>query len=137
MDRKCISSLPSKVNGKCAYDGKFQSKCLIYEVTCSLYEAIYIGNTQQSFKKIRDGHFYDLQRQLKNEQKLDSFAAYLVQHFNNTTLRMYLRKFVTFTSIKEINLIGAMKTFTKPNRNLCIQERLMILKIYVTNPSWL
>ena len=29
-----------------------------------------------------------------------------------------------------LNLIGAMKTFTKPNCNLCMEERLIILKIY-------
>ena len=31
MDRECNCSLPSKVNGKCVYEGKFQTKCLIYK----------------------------------------------------------------------------------------------------------
>ena len=44
-------------------------------------DAIYIDNTQQTFKKIMDGRFYDLQRLLKNGQKSDSFAAHFVQHF--------------------------------------------------------
>ena len=34
-----------------------------------------------------------------------------------------------FKVIKQLNPIGAMKTFTKPNCNLCMQERLTILKI--------
>ena len=51
MDRKCNCSLPSKFNRKCAYEGKCQSRCIIYEVTCSMCDAIYIGNTQQTFKK--------------------------------------------------------------------------------------
>ena len=35
---------------------------------------------------------------------------------------------MTFKVVKQINLIGAMKTFTKPNINLCMEERLTILK---------
>ena len=32
MDRECNCSLPSKVNGKCVYEGKCRSKCIIYKV---------------------------------------------------------------------------------------------------------
>ena len=32
-------------------------------------DAIYIGNTQQTFKKRMDGHFSDIKRLLKNRQK--------------------------------------------------------------------
>ena len=48
-------------------------------------DAIYIGNTQQTFKKIMDGHFYNLLRLLKNRQKSDSFDSYSEQHFNSIT----------------------------------------------------
>ena len=81
-----------------------------------------------TFKKIMDDHFYDLQRLLKNGQKSDSFAAHFVQHFNNTTSRTDIRKCMKFKLIKQLNMIGAMKTFTKPNCNLYMQERLTILK---------
>ena len=91
-------------------------------------DAIYIDNNQQTFKKKMDGHFSDLQRLLKNGQKSDSFAAHFVQHFNNTTSRTDLRKCMTFKVIKQINPIGVMKFFTKPNCNLFMQERLKILK---------
>ena len=33
-----------------------------------------------------------------------------------------------FKVLKQLNPIGAMKTFTKPNCNLCTKERLTILK---------
>ena len=36
---------------------------------------------------------------------------------------------MTFKVLKQLNPIGAMKTFTKPNCNLCMQERLKILKM--------
>ena len=46
MDKKCNCSLLFKVNGKCAYEGKCRSRWIIYEVTCSMRDSIYIGNTQ-------------------------------------------------------------------------------------------
>ena len=92
-------------------------------------DAIYIGNTQQTFKKRMDVHFSYLQRLLKNGQKSDSFSAHFVQHFNNTTSRTNLRKCMTFKVIKQLNTIAAMKTFTKSNCNLCMHKRLTILKM--------
>ena len=75
-----------------------------------------------------DGHFSDLLRLLKNRQKSGSFSVHFKQHFNTTTSRTDLRKYMTFKVVKELNPIGAMKTFTELNCNLCMEERLMILK---------
>ena len=66
MDRECNCSLPSKVNSKYVYEGKCRSKCIIYKVKFSMCDAIYIGNTHQTLKKIMDGHFSDLLLLLKN-----------------------------------------------------------------------
>ena len=35
---------------------------------------------------------------------------------------------MTFKVVKQLNPIGTMQTFTKPNFNLCMQKRLTILK---------
>ena len=86
-------------------------------------DAIYIDNTQLTPKKRMDGHLSDLLRLLKNGKKSDSFAAHFEQHFNSTTSRIYLRKYTTFKVVKQLNLIGAMKTFTRPNYNLCMEEK--------------
>ena len=75
-----------------------------------------------------DGNFYDIQRLLNNRQKPDSFAAHFVQKFNTNTSRTNIRKYITFKVVNKLNPIGAMKTFTKQNCNLCIQECLTILK---------
>ena len=91
-------------------------------------DAIYIGNTQQTFKKIMDAHSSNLQCLLKNRQKSDSFAAHFVQHFNTTKSRTDVHKYMTFKVVKQLNPIGTMKTFTKPNCNIFMQERLTILK---------
>ena len=52
MDRECNCSLPSKVKIICVYEGKCWSKCLIYEVKFSICDAMYVGNTQHTLKKI-------------------------------------------------------------------------------------
>ena len=57
-------------------------------------ESIYVGNTQQKFKKRMDGHFSDILRLLKNGQKTDSFAARFEQHFNATMSHTDLRKYM-------------------------------------------
>ena len=66
MDRECNCSLSFRVNGKFVYKGKCRSEYIIYKVKCSICDAIYIGNTQQTFKKIIDGHLSDLLRLFKN-----------------------------------------------------------------------
>ena len=75
-----------------------------------------------------DGHLSDILRLLKNGKKSDSFAAHLKHPFNTTTSLTDVSKYMTFKVLNQLNTIGAMKTFTKPNRNVCIQERLTILK---------
>ena len=91
-------------------------------------DAIYIGNTQQTFKKRMDGHSFDLQCLLKNGQNSDSFAAHFVHHFNITMSRTDVRKYMTFKVVMHLKPIGAIETFTKPDCNLCLQELFTITK---------
>ena len=136
LDRECNCSLPSKVNEKCVYEVKCRSKCLTFEVKLLMYDAIYIGNTQEILKKM-DGNFSDLLRLLKNGHKSDSFAAHSEKNFNTTTSRTDLRKYMTFKVGKKLKPIGAMKKFTKPNCNLCMEKHLTTLKRYVRKISQL
>ena len=73
-------------------------------------------------------HFSDLLRLLKNGQKSDSFSAHSEQHFKTTTSRTNLRKYMMFKVVEKIKLIVEMKTFTKPNCNLRMEECLTVLK---------
>ena len=94
----------------------------------SMDEAIYIGNTHNTFKKRTNGHFSNIPPLLKNGQNPDSFAAHFEQQFNSTTSCTGLHKYIEFKVLQKINPICAMKKFTKPNCNLCMEERLMIPK---------
>ena len=93
MDRKYNCSLPSKVNRKCVYGGKFQSEYIIYKVKCSICDAIYIGNTQQTFKTRMDGHFSDILSLFKNGQNQTHLLP-----TPNSTLRL-LRHVQIYVSI--------------------------------------
>ena len=73
-----------------------------------MYEAIYIGKTQKTFNKIMDSHLSNILRLLENGQKPDSFAAHFKQHFNSTTSRIDLGKYIPFKLVKQLNPIGAI-----------------------------
>ena len=90
---------------------------------------LFIYATLSRLSKKMDGHFSDLQCLLQNGQKPDSFAAHFVQHVISTTPRRELGQCMTFNELKQLNSISAMKKITKPNGNLCMQERLTILKM--------
>ena len=47
-----------------------------------MYDAVYIGNSHQTFKIIMDSHFFKLLHILKNGQKLDSFDDYFDSTLN-------------------------------------------------------
>ena len=121
MDRECSCSFPSKVNRKYVYEGKCRSKVIIYELKCSMCDAFFRGNTQQTFKKIMDVHFSNLLHLIKNGQKSDSYATHFKQNFNSTTSCTDLRKCMTFKLVKQLNPIDTLKTFTIPNCNLCME----------------
>ena len=78
----------------------------------SMCDTIYIGNTQQTFKKIMDSHFSDRLHLLEKVYKSDSFAAHFEQHFNTTTSCADIRKYITFKVVKQLNPIGKIKKFT-------------------------
>ena len=135
MDRECNCSLPSKVYVKCVHEGKFRQKCVIYELKCSMCDSICIVNSLHTSKKRMGDHLSDVQCLLKNGQKSDSFAAYFEQHFKSTTSFIYLCMYMEFMVVKQLNLIGSMKPFMEPNCNICMEERLMVLKNLYDNVS--
>ena len=89
---------------------------------CSMCDDIYTCNTHHKFKKVMDGHLSNLLRILKNEQKLDSFAAHFEQHFKSTKSLTELHKFMAPKSLNQLNLIGAMENFTKANSNILMED---------------
>ena len=52
-----------------------------------------------------NGHFFNVQRILKNGQKPDLSAANFEQHFKYTMSHMDLRKFIMIKVVKKLNPI--------------------------------
>ena len=94
----------------------------------SVCNAMYIGNTHQKIKKSIGGNSSNLLLLLNNGQKPHKCASHSKHHFKYTISSTDPNKFMTFKLVNQLNLIGAMKTFTKHNYNLCTEERLTILK---------
>ena len=72
-------------------------------------EAIYIVNTQTTFKKIMNGHLSNLLHLLKNGQKLYSFATHFEQRFGATMSHTDLHKYIVFKVEKQLNPIEEIK----------------------------
>ena len=51
------------------------------------------------------------------------------EHLKRWIVASNIRKYMTFKVLKQVNPIGTMNTFTKPNCNLCMKECLTILKM--------
>ena len=92
MDREYNCSFPSKVNEKYVYEGKSESKRIIYEVKCAICDDILIGNTQQNFKKILDSHFSDLLQLLNGEKQLTLLLPTL---YSPSTLLRHIQIYVS------------------------------------------
>ena len=91
-------------------------------------EAICKVITHQTQDQIINGRFSTVQRLFKNGKKSDSFGAHFEQHFKYTMSCIDPRNRMKFKEVNQFNLIGAMKKFTEPNWNLCMEEHLTILK---------
>ena len=63
-------------------------------------EDIYIGNTQQTFKKIMDVQFSNLLGLPKKGQKSISFAAHFGQQFKCTKSHKNVCKYIMFKVVK-------------------------------------
>ena len=81
------------------------------------------------------GHLSNLLRILKHRQKPDSFASHFEQHFNTTTSHTNLRKYMNFKVVKQLNLIGTMKTLMKTQLQSMYGGTFNDPKIYAKNAS--
>ena len=81
----------------------------------------YIYRSQTVEIQENDGQtFFSCPCLLKNGQQSDSCASYLEQHSKYTMSRTDLLNFITLKVVNQLNQIVEMKSFTKPNYNLCI-----------------
>ena len=99
--------------------------CLCQNILYFIYTC---GYKLSGTLSLHDGHFSDILLLLKNGQTYDSFADNFRQCFKYTTPHIELSKCITFKVVKQINPIGSIKTYTKNNCNIYMDERLATLK---------
>ena len=138
MDRDCNCNKVSKVEGKCAFGGNCRKCIAIYHYTykCGGY---YIGNTQNHVKQRMTGHFAETCDLVDDGGPSDTFAKYFVTHFDkcdSTNKKSkedqinanQARRLCKIDNLWEGNPISCMKSFSKLNCSLRMNERLQILK---------
>ena len=74
--RPCNWDNRSKINGKCAYGGKYRQTSIIYEVECKKIAKCYIVTTQQTLKNRMASHFNKIQKLVTKNIRSDSFATH-------------------------------------------------------------
>ena len=135
MDRPCNCSVVSKVDGKCIFGDNCRKSIVVYKCECTICGKFYIGNTQNHVKKRMNGHYAETRNSVNKGIISDSFAKHFSKHFKNDGLDKSgqisskdVREITRVSILWQGNPISSMKTFGRVNCNLCMMERLEILK---------
>jgi hypothetical protein len=122
---------------KCGYNNVCRNPIVVYKIECKNSSKVYIGNTQQFFKKRMQQHFNDVKKLHLLGVKSDSYAKHFATQFLNFTdvTPELQRNSITCEILWKGNPINVVKTFGTPNCALCNKERLEILKQSRKNPK--
>jgi hypothetical protein len=131
MIRKCNCIDPREI-GQCQYGDMCRVTIVVYKITCKMTNKIYIGNTQQNFKKRMAGHFQEVKKLMEKGVHSNSYT----RHFANIWPRGATpptsgmqRDLIKCNVLWKGNPIYVVKTFGKSPCALCNRERMAIAKI--------
>jgi hypothetical protein len=124
-------------NQSCGYGNVCRASIVVYKIECKNTSKVYIGNTQQYFKKRMQQHFNDVKRLHGQGIKSDSYAKHFAEQLSNfeeinPTLQ---RNSINCSILWQGNPINVVKTFGTPNCALCNKERIEILKQSKRDPK--
>lgn len=117
--------------GSCNYNNICRAPIIVYEVKCKITDKVYIGNTQQHFKKRMQQHFGEMKNLFCKEIPSDSYAKHFASvwpHNSDPPTPEQQRKLISCKMLWQGNPLKVVKTFHTKNCILCSQERLAILK---------
>jgi GIY-YIG catalytic domain len=122
---------------KCGYNGFCRKSIIVYKVECKNTSKIYIGNTQQHFKKRMQQHFNDVRKLHSQGDKSDSYAKHFAEQFLNfeSVSPNLQRGSISCSILWQGNPINVVKTFGTTNCALCNKERIEILKQSKKDPK--
>jgi hypothetical protein len=125
------------ISKACGYNNMCRKSIVVYKVECKASSKVYIGNTQQHFKKRMQQHFNDVKKLLQHGIKSDSYAKHFASQFSNldNLTPEIQRNSIVCKVLWQGNPINVVKTFGTPNCALCNKERLEILKQSRKDPN--
>ena len=124
--------------GMCGYNNICRNSVIVYKVECNNTGKVYIGNTQQMFKKRMQQHFGEVGKLVKLGEKSDSYAKHFATQLSPENVSSETqRNGITCSIIWQGNPLSVVKTFATRNCTLCAKERTAILKQSRTNPQLL
>ena len=108
-----------------------------YEATCLECNKFYIGNTSQTLKKRMGQHFLNTKRLVQTGKALDLFASHYTTHFKlgSKIKRMNVRRICRTRILWHGNPISCCKSFGKSCCQLCMRERMEILRRHNKEPD--
>ena len=130
MDRPCNCPTQCKVNSKWPYTDKCRTSFIGYQVRCKSPGKIYIGNTQQYFKKRIGAHLSDVKRLVLEGKKSDSFANHFASLCNSDPKPSpkTLREKMEFSILWQGNPVAVQKSVGTKSCYLCMKDKRHILK---------
>jgi hypothetical protein len=133
MVRKC-NCIDPRGNGQSQYGDMCRFPIVVYKITFKMTNKIYIGNTQQNFKKRMMGHFQDVKKLMEKGVHSDSYA----RHFADIWPRGaplpspspgMQQDLIKYNVLWKGNPILVIETFSKSTCALCNRERMEIVKL--------
>ena len=129
------------VDGQCIVGGECRVPCTVYQATCKLCNATYIGSSAQLLKQRICQHLNDTQamangRATRSEASFrsDTFAQHFADHLKTTYEEgtefraPMVRRLINVGILYKGNPISLTKTFGTRGCRLCMEERCQLLK---------
>ena len=135
LEREC--NCRSRKTSQCDYGGVCRVPIVIYKITCKSTGKIYIGNTQQNFKKRMMGHFQDVRQLIKKDIPSDSYAKHFASLWPPDTVPTpgMQRDMIDCKIVWRGKPLSAVKSFGHSNCFLCNRERMEIIRMSRSNPE--
>ena len=134
---KCNCNKNTKMNGECIYGDNCRASMVVYKAESKCCGKVYVDNTQQKLKIRMGQHFLETKNLANGNGKIsDTFAKHFASHLKEKMEKGDLRKaktcdvrdLVKMSILWEGNPISCNKSFGKISCQLCMNERIEILK---------
>ena len=130
INRDCNCDKRTTRNGACVYNGKCRSLCVIYIASDKANTGKHcIGSTQNFIEERYKGHYQDVRKRVKEDEKSSSFANHFASCFpkGENIKSGQVRDLIVVDVLWQGNIINCMKTFGARRCSLCMREKCFIL----------